>query len=293
MTNAPFSYIYNILYKNSITYNINLQYGSISFVYEGIKYDISIIRKDNVLSNNTVKAQITKSLYNDAIRRDFTINAIYLNIKTYQIYDFFNGYNDLRNGIINFIGNPIKRCVEDNIRILRYIRFYSMYSKQSHNPLVLYCIKKLSHTLTDFNHSRLFKECNKIIKLDSSSSVISNLVNQGHLNSIMFNSTNISLWQKVVLLHNKTKLYNIQSHLIYYILWRDDINIYIPTSQKLLKNIKNIKNIMHYIYLSEDSNIHNKLNQYNKELVYNALLLTLALDHNFMNSKYIYQYIKD
>ena len=66
----------------------------------------------------------------DASRRDFTINSIYSD-EDGNIFDPYEGKKDLENGSINFIGNPDKRIKEDYLRILRYLRFYTIYSKKA------------------------------------------------------------------------------------------------------------------------------------------------------------------
>ncbi len=59
----------------------------------------------------------------DAARRDFTINALFLDPDTDEILDFFGGRSDLRDGIIRAIGDPEPRFREDYLRMLRAVRF--------------------------------------------------------------------------------------------------------------------------------------------------------------------------
>lgn len=66
--------------------------------------------------------KFTQSIEEDYVRRDFTINALYIDEKL-KVYDFANGLDDLHNKIIRFIGNPDKRVKEDPLRILRAERF--------------------------------------------------------------------------------------------------------------------------------------------------------------------------
>ena len=63
------------------------------------------------------------SIEEDAFRRDFTINSLYLNMKTMDILDFVGGYQDLNNKRLKSIGDSAKRFREDPVRILRAIRF--------------------------------------------------------------------------------------------------------------------------------------------------------------------------
>ncbi|MCQ2792206.1 MAG: hypothetical protein MJ208_01635 [Bacilli bacterium] len=66
--------------------------------------------------------KFTTKLEEDYLRRDFTINALYIDMNL-KIYDFCHGLDDLKKKIIRFIGNPVKRVKEDPLRILRAERF--------------------------------------------------------------------------------------------------------------------------------------------------------------------------
>ena len=62
----------------------------------------------------------------DAIRRDFTVNALYYNIADYSVIDYVNGMADLRTGLIRIIGDPVVRFTEDPVRMVRAVRFAAM-----------------------------------------------------------------------------------------------------------------------------------------------------------------------
>ena len=78
------------------------------------------------------EVQYCKNWREDAKRRDFTFNSIYSNLNG-ELFDPFNGKKDLLNGWVKFIGNPATRIKEDYLRILRYIRFFLIYSKNNHS----------------------------------------------------------------------------------------------------------------------------------------------------------------
>jgi len=102
----------------------------------------------------------------DALRRDFTINAVYADIEG-RIFDPFNGISDLQNGVIKFIGTADERIQEDYLRILRYFRFFTQYSKIDHNQDVIKSIKKYINGLNKVSNERIFDELNKIIVLEN------------------------------------------------------------------------------------------------------------------------------
>ena len=64
--------------------------------------------------------------WEDAFRRDFTVNALFYNIADFSVIDYVNGLQDLKNGLIRCIGDPEVRFREDPIRMLRGVRFAAL-----------------------------------------------------------------------------------------------------------------------------------------------------------------------
>lgn len=62
----------------------------------------------------------------DALRRDFTVNALFYNIADFSIIDYVGGMQDLRLGLIRVIGDPVVRFTEDPVRMVRAVRFAAM-----------------------------------------------------------------------------------------------------------------------------------------------------------------------
>ncbi|MGN6269862.1 MAG: CCA tRNA nucleotidyltransferase, partial [Sphingomonas sp.] len=63
----------------------------------------------------------------DAQRRDFTMNALYADPESGEIFDYFDGLTDLEAGRVRFIGDPLQRIAEDHLRILRFFRFHARF----------------------------------------------------------------------------------------------------------------------------------------------------------------------
>lgn len=105
------------------------QYGSIHFLIRGERVDITTLRIEGEYLDYRHPSFIkyVKDISLDYIRRDFSINAIYID-KYYKIHDFCDGIKDLQDGIIRFIGDPDKRVKEDPLRILRAERFAKKYN---------------------------------------------------------------------------------------------------------------------------------------------------------------------
>jgi poly(A) polymerase len=67
----------------------------------------------------------------DAARRDFTMNALYADPLTGELFDYFGGITDLEARRVRFIGDPLKRIAEDHLRILRFFRFLARFGDQA------------------------------------------------------------------------------------------------------------------------------------------------------------------
>ena len=100
------------------------KFGSVRTKVDGIHVDITTLRVEGEYldSRHPSKIEYVKEIEKDYIRRDFTINAIYMD-ENFKIIDPSNGTKDLKKGIIRFIGDPTKRIKEDPLRILRAERF--------------------------------------------------------------------------------------------------------------------------------------------------------------------------
>lgn len=85
---------------------------------------VSTFRKDLEYQDHRHPTRVKfSSPEEDALRRDFTVNAFYYDPKTHKILDYVGGYADLKAGVIRAIGDPSMRFREDALRLLRAIRF--------------------------------------------------------------------------------------------------------------------------------------------------------------------------
>ena len=102
----------------------------------GVKFDITTLRKESgyVDSRHPNKVVYDKNLEEDYPRRDFTVNAMYMD-KDLKIYDFVGGQEDLKNHILRMVGDPDQRLKEDPLRILRAIRFHLLFNLEFEKSL--------------------------------------------------------------------------------------------------------------------------------------------------------------
>jgi poly(A) polymerase len=141
-----------------------LTHGTITAILNKKKFEITTLRKDILPDGRHSKIEFTSNWEDDASRRDFTINAIYSDIEG-RIFDPFNGVSDLKKGIIKFIGSANQRIEEDYLRILRFIRFFTQYSKTSYDLNTIKSIKKNINGINKISNERVFSELEKILSI--------------------------------------------------------------------------------------------------------------------------------
>ena len=101
------------------------------------------------------------SIEEDAIRRDFTVNALYYDIKDFSVLDYMQGMDDIKQGVLRMIGDPVQRYREDPVRMLRVVRFAVKLGFRIH-PDTEKPIFELAPLLGDISSSRLFDESVKL-----------------------------------------------------------------------------------------------------------------------------------
>ena len=152
-----------ILKKKNIKFYITgIDHGTITALIDKKKFEITSLRKDISTDGRHAKVEFLNNWYEDASRRDFTINSIYADIQG-NLYDPFDGKKDIKNGEIRFIGEAGKRIKEDYIRILRYVRFFLNYSKKKHDPNITKIIKKNLEGFHKISAERLLDEFKKLV----------------------------------------------------------------------------------------------------------------------------------
>lgn len=101
-----------------------LKHGTVTVIYRDIPYEVTTFRIDGSYSDSRRPDSVsfTSSLEEDLARRDFTVNAIAMDVRG-ALHDPFGGRGDLSAHIIRCVGDPEKRFREDALRILRAVRF--------------------------------------------------------------------------------------------------------------------------------------------------------------------------
>ena len=278
-----------------------ISHGTITAILNNKKIEITTLRKDISTDGRHAKVMFTSNWEEDASRRDFTINAIYADIEG-RIFDPLNGITDLQNGKVKFIGIADERVQEDYLRILRYFRFFTQYSKLDHDENIIRSIKKHINGLNKVSNERIFDELKKILSLNNSLSLfLNNTSNEIFINIFpqikyydrlrTYNSLNQKLKSK----------YDVS--LILALLIIDESNDYEFFCHKYkvsnvinnrFKNISvNFKNLKNKKFYSEE-NIKKLIYLSNKDEVRDLLLFSICTNNKTMTLNYdpLLDYVK-
>ena len=108
----------------SHTVDVGIEHGTVLVLHHHDSYEVTTFRTEGTYQDFRHPDSVTfvRSLEEDLMRRDFTINALAVNDKE-EIVDYFNGIEDSDRGIIRCVGNPMERFNEDALRMMRAVRF--------------------------------------------------------------------------------------------------------------------------------------------------------------------------
>jgi len=103
-----------------------VEHGTVTVVIDGKPFEVTTLREDVETFGRHAKVSFGRDWKKDALRRDFTINALSLG-RDGTVYDFVGGMNDIEARRVRFIGEAEARIREDYLRVLRFFRFHAAY----------------------------------------------------------------------------------------------------------------------------------------------------------------------
>lgn len=119
------------------------------------------------------------SMEEDAKRRDLTINGLFMDPESGEIFDFVGGKEDLEHEVVSFIGDAQDRIDEDRLRMLRAVRFTARLNFEMDSN-VMRVLRKNAHRINDVSVERIKDELDKMMKM-SHPSIAFNLLRESGL----------------------------------------------------------------------------------------------------------------
>ncbi len=143
-----------------------LAHGTVTVALPGRAIEITTLRRDVETDGRRAKVAMIDDWDEDARRRDFTINALYLDAAGH-LFDPVGGLPDLRVGRVRFIGNAEARIGEDALRLLRFYRFFAHYGKGEADRDARAACRKLASLATGLSAERVQTELFKLLRADN------------------------------------------------------------------------------------------------------------------------------
>lgn len=102
-----------------------IKHGTVTVIVKGMNFEVTTFRSDGMYldGRRPEKIHYAESLDEDVMRRDFTINGMAYDLQNDKVIDHVGGIEDLKNGVIRTIGDPVERFSEDGLRAFRACRF--------------------------------------------------------------------------------------------------------------------------------------------------------------------------
>jgi poly(A) polymerase len=156
-----------------------IDHGTITAVAHDQTFEITTLRRDVSTDGRRATVAFSQDWQEDAARRDFTINALYADPVSGEVYDYFGGLEDLKSHSLRFIGDPTQRIAEDHLRILRYFRFLARFGGDSVDEAALIACRDAAKSLMALSRERIASELLKIMGTAKPVFAVSLMVDNG------------------------------------------------------------------------------------------------------------------
>ena len=142
-----------------------IAHGTVTIVYREHLYEVTTLRRDVSTDGRRATVAFSDDWKEDASRRDFTINALYADPLTGEIFDYFGGLADLEARRVRFIGEPEQRIAEDYLRILRYFRFHARFGEGPLDAAAYAAVSRDADRMMGLSRERVADELLKLLAL--------------------------------------------------------------------------------------------------------------------------------
>ena len=156
-----------------------IDHGTITAVADGNVFEITTLRRDVSTDGRRATVAFSSDWKEDAARRDFTINALYADPDSGEIFDYFGGLADLENRCLRFIGDADERIAEDHLRILRYFRFLARFGDGKVDDVAIAACAAGASKLMALSRERIASELMKILSLPDPVDAVSLMIEHG------------------------------------------------------------------------------------------------------------------
>jgi poly(A) polymerase len=161
-----------------------IDHGTVTALLPEGPVEITTLRKDVSTDGRRATVAFSDDWREDAARRDFTINALYADPVSGQLFDYFDGLRDLEERRVRFIGDPRERIREDHLRILRYYRFQARFGYTLDEEAERACAE-LAPMLKGLSRERVGWELQHLLAVADPTATVQRMYQQGVLGVVL------------------------------------------------------------------------------------------------------------
>ncbi len=162
-----------------------IDHGTVTALLAGGPVEITTLRHDVSTDGRRATVAFAQDWQDDAARRDFTINALYADPVTLEIFDYFGGMEDIAARRVRFIGDARERIREDHLRILRYFRFQARFGSQPADLEAENSCSDLAATLKGLSRERVGMEMINLLGLADPAPTVARMDQLGVLAQVL------------------------------------------------------------------------------------------------------------
>ena len=164
-----------------------IDHGTVTVVSGGIPHEVTTFRRDVETDGRRARVAFSKRVEEDALRRDFTMNALYADARGAVLDPLGTGLADLRARRVRFIGDPHDRIAEDYLRILRFFRFHAHYADRlgGLDPDGLAACAEMADGLAQLSRERVGAEMVKLLAAPDPGQSVAAMVQAGVLARVL------------------------------------------------------------------------------------------------------------
>jgi poly(A) polymerase len=162
-----------------------LAHGTVTAVLPDGPVEVTTLRRDISTDGRHAEVAFTDDWQADAARRDFTINALFADPLTGELFDYFGGLDDLAAGRVRFIGHALDRIAEDHLRLLRFFRFQARFGRGAVDVEALQAARDRAGDLARLSAERIAGELLKLLALPDPVDTVRLMVDNAVLQPIL------------------------------------------------------------------------------------------------------------
>jgi poly(A) polymerase len=161
-----------------------IEHGTVTAILPEGPVEVTTLRRDVSTDGRRATVAFSTDWREDAARRDFTINALFADPRTLEIFDWFGGHADLAERRVRFIGDARQRIREDHLRILRYYRFQARFGSALDPEAEEACVE-LAPMLKGLSRERVAMELLTLLALLDPSPTLARMAQRGVLQLVL------------------------------------------------------------------------------------------------------------